>query len=184
MRISDWSSDVCSSDLFETMAYQTGRDYIVEIVPRAAAPTRAVGAPQSGAGTVADPLEPRYTGKPVTFDFQNIAVRTVMKLIADESDLNIVASDSVVGDVTLRLDNVPWDQALDIVLRTQGLDKRRSGKVGWEAPQVEIDKYEQDKADARIPIGEPAETVTGAHPVNYGHPNGIAKPLTKKDKNT
>src|SRR3546814_530113 len=79
---------------FETMAYQTGRDYIVEIVPRAAAPTRAVGAPQSGAGTVADPLEPRYTGKPVTFDFQNIAVRTVLKLIADESDLNIVASRS------------------------------------------------------------------------------------------
>src|SRR3546814_5784770 len=70
---------------FETMAYQTGRDYIVEIVPRAAAPTRAAGAPQSGAGTVADPLEPRYTGKPVTFDFQNIAVRTVLKLIADES---------------------------------------------------------------------------------------------------
>src|SRR3546814_20886163 len=61
---------------FESMAYQTGRDYIVEIVPRAAAPTRAVGAPQSGAGTAADPLEPRYTGKPVTFDFQNIAVRT------------------------------------------------------------------------------------------------------------
>src|SRR3546814_12603878 len=99
------------------MAYQTGRDYIVEIVPRAAAPTRAVGAPQSGAGTVADPLESRYTGKPVTFDFQNIAVRTVLKPIADESNLNIVAYDSVVGDVTLRLDNVPWDQALDKIGR-------------------------------------------------------------------
>src|SRR3546814_12769591 len=75
------------------------------------------------------------------------AVRTVLKLIADESDLNIVASDSVVGDVTLRLDNVPWDQALDIVLRAKGLDKRRSGNVVWVAPQVEIAKYEKDKAD-------------------------------------
>src|SRR5690606_33219053 len=99
---------------FETMAYQTGRDYIVEVVPRAATPARAVGAPQSAAAsTEADPLERKYTGKPVTFDFQSIAVRTVLKLIADESNLNIVASDSVQGDVTLKLDNVPWDQALD-----------------------------------------------------------------------
>ncbi|GAB3316001.1 type IV pilus secretin PilQ [Luteimonas notoginsengisoli] len=171
---------------FESMAYQTGRDYIVEIVPRASAPARAVGAPQSAArsSSAADPLERKYTGKPVTFDFQNIAVRTVLKLIADESHLNIVASDSVQGDVTLRLDNVPWDQALDIVLQAKGLDKRRSGNVIWVAPQVEIAKYEQDKADARIAIEERAEMVTEYIPVNYGSAEDIAKLLTEESKNS
>src|SRR5690606_20846564 len=169
---------------FESMAYQTGRDYIVEIVPRAATAKRAVGAPQSAAGTAVDPLEPKYSGKPVTFDFQNIAVRTVLKLIADESNLNIVASVSVVGDVTLRLDNVPWDQALGIVLQAKGLDKRRSGNVIWVAPQVEIAKYEQDKADARIAIEERAEMVTEYIPVNYGSAEDIAKLLTEESKSS
>ena len=177
---------VLSTDgAFETMAYQSGRDYIVEVVPRAGAPTRAVGAPQSAASSSAvDPLERKYTGKPVTFDFQNIAVRTVLKLIADESNLNIVASDSVVGDVTLRLDNVPWDQALDIVLQAKGLDKRRSGNVVWVAPQQEIAKYEQDKADARIAIEERAEMVTEYIPVNYGSAEDIAKLLTEESKSS
>ncbi|HZW18512.1 MAG TPA: type IV pilus secretin PilQ family protein [Luteimonas sp.] len=169
---------------FETMAYQTGRDYIVEVVPRAATPARAVGAPQSAAASApADPLERKYSGKPVTFDFQNIAVRTVLKLIADESNLNIVASDSVGGDVTLRLDNVPWDQALDIVLQAKGLDKRRSGNVVWVAPQSEIASYEQAKADARIAIEERAEMVTEYVPVNYGNAEDIAKLLTEESKN-
>ncbi|MGN7726199.1 type IV pilus secretin PilQ [Luteimonas sp. 22616] len=168
---------------FESMAYQTGRDYIVEIVPRAAAPARAVGAPQSAArSSEADPLERKYTGKPVTFDFQNIAVRTVLKLIADESHLNIVASDSVQGDVTLRLDNVPWDQALDIVLQAKGLDKRRSGNVVWVAPQSEIAGYEQAKATARIQLEESAEMVTEYIPVNYGSAEDIAKLLTEESK--
>jgi type IV pilus assembly protein PilQ len=170
---------------FESMAYQTGRDYIVEIVPRAAAPTRAVGAPAAaGRQAGVEPGERTYTGKPVTFDFQNIAVRTVLKLIADESHLNIVASDSVAGDVTLRLDNVPWDQALDIVLQAKGLDKRRSGNVVWVAPQSEIAKYEQDKADARIAIEERAEMVTEYIPVNYGNAEDIAKLLTDESKNS
>lgn len=170
---------------YETMAYQTGRDYIVEIVPRAATAARAVGAPQSAASSsVADPTERKYTGKPVTFDFQNIAVRTVLKLIADESNLNIVASDSVTGDVTLRLENVPWDQALDIVLRAKGLDKRRSGNVVWVAPQSEIAKYEQDRADARIAIEERAEMVTEYIPVNYANAEDIAKLLTDESKSS
>ena len=170
---------------FESMAYQTGRDYIVEIVPRAAAPARAVGAPQSAArSSEADPLERKYTGKPVTFDFQNIAVRTVLKLITDESHLNIVASDSVQGDVTLRLDNVPWDQALDIVLQAKALDKRRSGNVVWVAPQSEIATYEQAKADARIAIEERAEMVTEYIPVNYGSAEDIAKLLTDESKSS
>src|SRR5690606_6465600 len=99
---------------FESMAYQTGRDYVVEIVPRAAgAPDRAMGA-SSAATTVASAgqaAEARpYSGRPVTFNFQDVPVRTVLQLIAEESNLNIVASDTVQGNVTLRLINVPWDQ--------------------------------------------------------------------------
>jgi type IV pilus assembly protein PilQ len=71
----------------------------------------------------------------VTFNFQDVPVRTVLQLIAEESNLNIVASDTVQGNVTLRLINVPWDQALDIVLQAKSLDKRRSGNVVWVAPQ-------------------------------------------------
>lgn len=173
-----------TSGEFESMAYQTGRDYIVEIVPRAAAPQRAMGAarsaPQAQSATTGSAT--RYSGRPVTFDFQNIAVRTVLKLIADESHLNIVASDSVQGDITLRLDNVPWDQALDIVLQAKSLDKRRSGNVVWVAPQAEIAKFEQDKEDARLAIEQRVEMVTEYIPVNYGNAEDIAKLLTDESK--
>lgn len=132
---------------FESMAYQTGRDYIVELVPRTAAPSRAVGSATAVAGTAqkaATAARP-FSGRPVTFNFQDVPVRTVLQLIAEESNLNIVASDTVQGNVTLRLINVPWDQALDIVLQAKQLDKRRSGNVVWVAPQAEIAKFEQDK---------------------------------------
>jgi type IV pilus assembly protein PilQ len=174
---------------FEPMAYQTGRDYVVEIVPRAAAsaPTdRAVGATTTGtaagAQATASDATRMYTGRPVTFDFQSIAVRTVLKIIADEAHLNIVASDTVQGDMTLRLDNVPWDQALDIVLQAKGLDKRRSGNVIWVAPQAEIASAEQARADARIAIEERAEMVTEYIPVNYANAEDIAKLLTEESK--
>ncbi|HJW45647.1 MAG TPA: AMIN domain-containing protein, partial [Lysobacter sp.] len=117
---------------YESMAYQTGRDYIVEIVPRAAGAKRAVGA---ATPTVSGATR-GYAGRPVTFNFQDVPVRTVLQLIAEESGLNVVAADTVQGNVTLRLVNVPWDQALDIVLQAKGLDKRRSGNVVWIAPQA------------------------------------------------
>jgi type IV pilus assembly protein PilQ len=84
--------------------------------------------------------------------------------------------------VTLRLINVPWDQALDIVLQAKGLDKRRSGNVVWIAPQTEIAKYEQDKEDARIALDNRAETVTEYIPINYGNAEDIAKLLTDESK--
>ncbi len=173
---------------FESLAYQTGRDYIVEIVPRAAASTRAVGASTAVATTAqssASDMDPRgYRGRPVTFNFQDVPVRTVLQLIAELSDLNIVASDTVQGNVTLRLINVPWDQALDIVLQAKGLDKRRSGNVVWVAPQAEIAKFEQDKADARLALEERAEMVTEYIPINYGNAEDIAKLLTDESKNS
>lgn len=171
---------------FDPLAYQTGREYIVEIVPRAAAPTRAVGASSAttttGQRVAAAAASRTYTGKPVTFNFQDVPVRTVLQLIAEESGLNIVASDTVLGNVTLRLINVPWDQALDIVLQAKALDKRRSGNVVWVAPQSEIAKFEQDKEDARIAIENRAEMVTEYIPVSYGNAEDIAKLLTDESK--
>ncbi|MEF3083876.1 type IV pilus secretin PilQ [Luteimonas sp. SMYT11W] len=174
---------------FEPMAYQSGRDYIVEIIPRTGAATseRAVGAAstaatmgQAAAATVSDVRA--YSGAPVTFNFQDVPVRTVLQLIADESNLNIVASDSVTGNVTLRLQNVPWDQALDIVLQAKSLDKRRSGNVVWVAPQSEIAAFEQAKEDARLAIEERAEMATEYIPISYGNAEDIAKLLTEESK--
>ena len=172
---------------FESMAYQSGNDYIVEIVPRATpvaaksqAATPAMGAAAMGATSSTATV--RYSGKPVTFNFQDVPVRTVLQLIAEESNLNIVAADTVQGNVTLRLINVPWDQALDIVLQAKSLDKRRSGNVVWVAPQAEIAKFEQDKEDARISLEERAEKVTEYIPINYGNAEDIAKLLTEDSK--
>ena len=170
---------------FEPLAYQSGRDYIVEIVPRSGA--RAVGSAglsatmgQSASTTVSEVRS--YSGAPVTFNFQDVPVRTVLQLIADESNLNIVASDSVVGNVTLRLQNVPWDQALDIVLQAKSLDKRRSGNVVWVAPQSEIAAFEQAREDARLAIEERAEMTTEYIPISYGNAEDIAKLLTDESK--
>jgi len=171
---------------FESMAYQSGNEYIVEVVPRTA-PVAAVkaSAPAMGAaamGQASSTSTVRYSGKPVTFNFQDVPVRTVLQLIAEESNLNIVAADTVQGNVTLRLINVPWDQALDIVLQAKSLDKRRSGNVVWVAPQAEIAKFEQDKEDARISLEERAEKVTEYIPINYGNAEDIAKLLTEESK--
>lgn len=164
---------------FETMAYQTGNEYVVEIVPRAA---QAKAGTAMGQATASNAPVRAYSGRPVTFNFQDVPVRTVLQLIAEESNLNIVASDTIAGNVTLRLINVPWDQALDIVLRAKGLDKRRDGNVVWVAPQDEIAKYEQAKEDARIAIENRAEMITEYIPINYGNSEDIAKLLTEESK--
>ena len=173
---------------FETLAYQSGNEYIVEVIPRAAnanavAATSAQAKPAMGAvamGQLNSASTVRYSGRPVTFNFQDVPVRTVLQLIAEESNLNIVAADTVQGNVTLRLINVPWDQALDIVLQAKALDKRRSGNVVWVAPQTEIAAFEQAKEDARINLENRAETVTEYIPVNYANAEEIAKLLTEE----
>jgi len=166
---------------FESLAYQTGNEYIVEIVPRAA--QSAVGASASSsiaAGSARVAVEPRaYKGRPVTFNFQDVPVRTVLQLIAEESNLNIVASDTVQGNVTLRLVNVPWDQALDIVLRAKGLDQRREGGVVWVAPQPELAKFEQDKENARRAMDDSVDLITDYVQINYHSATAIFKALTE-----
>jgi type IV pilus assembly protein PilQ len=105
--------------------------------------------------------ERTYTGTKVTFNFQDIPVRSVLQLIADVSDLNIVVADSVGGNLTLRLTNVPWDQALDIVMDARNLDMRKNGNVLWIGPTQEIAAREQEllKAQQDRRILEPLQTV-------------------------
>lgn len=164
---------------FESMAYQSGNEYVVEITPRQA--VAASGAiTGSTVARAADTLAQRgYSGRPVTFNFQDVPVRTVLQLIAEESNLNVVASDSVQGNVTLRLVNVPWDQALDIVLRAKGLDKRRDGSVIWVGPQTELAKFEQEKEDARIAIENREDLITDYVQINYHSATAIFKALTE-----
>ncbi|HET7662627.1 MAG TPA: type IV pilus secretin PilQ [Rhodanobacteraceae bacterium] len=119
-----------------------------------------------------------YTGSRVTFNFQNIPVRAALQLIAQYSHLNLVAADSVQGSVTLNLDNVPWDQALDVILRAKGLDKRRNGNVIWVAPQQELANYEQDLAQARLKAANSAPLVAAYIPISYGKAKDIAQLLS------
>ncbi|WP_245593734.1 type IV pilus secretin family protein [Arenimonas malthae] len=169
---------------FESMAYQTGNEYVIEVTPKRAAPAAVVaGAPGRAAGAVAGDAEAkRYSGRPVTFNFQDVPVRTVLQLIAEESGLNVVAADTVQGNVTLRLINVPWDQAMDIVLRAKQLDKRRDGNVIWVAPQKEIAEFEKAVADARIANEEREPLITEYIPINYGNAEEIASLLTEDSK--
>lgn len=163
-----------TSGAFETMAYQTGSEYVLEVSPREERMEQRT--------RIGQREEVVYSGRPVTFNFQDIPVRTVLQLMAEESELNIVASDSVGGNVTLRLVNVPWDQALDIVLRARQLDKRRDGNVIWVAPQSELAAYEQAREDARIAMEDRAELITEYIPINYGRAEDIASLLTDESR--
>lgn len=154
----------------DVSAYQNGTEYVVEVAPKKPSPTAA--------GKAAKGQEPTYSGSRLTFNFQDIPVRSALQLIADEAKLNLVASDSVGGSVTLRLVNTPWDQALDVILRAKGLDKRRSGNVIWIAPQAELASYEQSLADARQKAEDNAELVADYIPISYGKAEDIAKLLT------
>ncbi|AMJ56105.1 MULTISPECIES: type IV pilus secretin PilQ family protein [Stenotrophomonas] len=164
---------------FDSLAYQTGNEYVVEITPRKADVATGAVTSKTVAQAAATVAARGYSGRPVTFNFQDVPVRTVLQLIAEESNLNVVASDTVQGNVTLRLVNVPWDQALDIVLRAKGLDKRRDGGVVWVAPQPELAKFEQDKEDARIAIDNRSDLITDYVQINYHSATAIFKALTE-----
>ena len=111
----------------------------------------------------------RYKGEKLSLNFQDIEVRSVLQLIADFTDLNLVASDTVSGRITLRLQNVPWDQALDIILRNKGLDKRRAGNVLMVAPAAEIAAREKQELDNRRQIQELAPLRTEFIQVLYAN---------------
>lgn len=166
------------SGTYKPMAFQSGNEYVLEVAPSGTADASG-SARTARSRAIANVDEaPKYTGKPVTFNFQDVPVRTVLQLIAEETGANLVASDSVSGNVTLRLVNVPWDQALDIVLRARGLDKRRDGNVLWVAPQKELADYELAVNQARIAVENSSEMITAYLPVSYANANDVKTLLT------
>lgn len=116
-----------------------------------------------------------YTGEKLSLNFQDIDVRSVLQLIADFTDLNLVASDTVAGNITLRLQNVPWDQALDLVLKTKGLDKRKVGNVLLVAPADEIAARERQELESKKQVAELAPLRRELIQVNYAKASDMAQ---------
>ena len=129
-----------------------------------------------------NPFKPRaaqsYTGKKISLDFQDIEVRRVLQLLADFTGINMVAADTVQGNITLRLKDVPWDQALDIILKTKNLDKRRNGNVIWIAPVAELIKAEEEEAKAIAQSIKLAPLQTEYIQLNYAKAADIEKLIT------
>ncbi|ARN74208.1 type IV pilus secretin PilQ [Oceanicoccus sagamiensis] len=140
---------------FDYLAYQTDNEYVVSVKP-----------------LTAEELELKkkefaYVGDKLSLNFQDIEVRAVLQLIADFTSLNLVASDTVSGRITLRLQNVPWDQALDLVLKTKGLDKRQNGNVLMVAPAAEIAERERQEIENNKQIEELAPLQTEYIRIRY-----------------
>jgi type IV pilus assembly protein PilQ len=150
-------------DDYEQIAYQAGSTFTIEIQP-VTAEEKARAARE----------KPEYTGERLSLNFQDIEVRSVLQLIADFTDLNIVVSDSVDGNITLRLQNVPWDQALDIILKSKGLDKRRTGNVMRIGPAQEIAEQERIALESQQQQKELAPLRTDFLQVNYAKATEIA----------
>ena len=128
--------------------------------------------------TAAERLRPKYTGKKMTFDFQDADVHNVLRIIAEVSNLNIVAGDDVRGKITLRLKNVPWDQALDIILNSRGLGKQIIGNVLRIAPKAVLKKEVQEKVATKRVVEKLEPRITKYIPINYT----TAKDLSSKIK--
>lgn len=157
---------------FQELAYQSDSVFTVEIAP-------VVVAEKDTAPTLFSP-DRDYTGERLTLSFQDIETRAVLQLLADVSGRNIIVSDSVAGNVTLRLQNVPWDQALDIVLATKGLDMRENGGVIIVAPADEIASREKADLEARKDIRELEPLLSEFLQVNYAKAADLAELMKGK----
>lgn len=156
---------------YDHLAYQSDNLLTIELKPLSRQEQEAAQKEKFG-----------FTGERLSLNFQNIEVRAVLQLIADFTGLNMVASDSVTGSVTLRLKNVPWDQALDIILKSKGLGMRKDGNVIMVAPQQEIAAREKLELEASKQVEELAPLQTEFLQVNYAKANDLAT-LIKADKN-
>lgn len=148
---------VKASGEYDYLAYQADNEYVVSVKPL----TR-------------QELEEKrsqfaYTGEKLSLNFQDIEVRNVLQIIADVTGLNLVASDTVQGSITLRLDNVPWDQALDLILKTKGLDKRQVGNVLMVAPAAEIAERERQELETKKQLEELAPLRTEYIRIRYAN---------------
>jgi type IV pilus assembly protein PilQ len=160
-----------TTDQYDHLAYQADTLFTVEVRPLSRAEQEAQRREQFG-----------YTGERLSLNFQNIEVRAVLQLIADFTGLNLVASDTVRGNVTLRLRNVPWDQALDIILKARGLGMRQSGNVMMVAPHEEIAARERLELESQKQVEELAPLRTEFVQINYAKASDLAQ-LIRTDKN-
>ncbi len=138
---------------WEHSAYQADNRFIVEVKKVVEDPNRLV--------------RPGFVGEKLSLNFQNVEVRSVLQVLADFTGLNIITSDSVAGNLTLRLKDVPWDQALDIILRSKGLDMRKDGNVVWIAPRDELATREKLALESRSQIADLEPTQTESFQLNY-----------------
>jgi type IV pilus assembly protein PilQ len=141
---------------WEHSAYQTDNRFIIEVKQIVEDPNKLVQGSRPG-----------YQGEKISLNFQNVEVRAVLQVLADFTGLNIITSDTVSGSLTLRLKDVPWDQALDIILQAKGLDKRKSGNVVWIAPRDELATREKLALEARQQIAELEPVHTESFQLNY-----------------
>lgn len=152
-------------------AYQVNKQFIVDIFPLTEEEIKQAKLKKAV-----------YTGKLISLNFQNIPVRSVLQLLADFTGTNMVVSDDVKGDITLRLNNTPWDQALDIILQTNSLDKRRKGNILMIAPASELVKREKEELRSQQEVTNLAPLRSELLQLNYAKASDIATLL--KDKNT
>jgi len=161
---------ISASGQFDHIAYQADEKLTIDIKPIV---------------KVADTKQKKrkfgYTGERLSLNFQNIEVRAVLQLLADFTGINMVTSDTVSGNLTLRLKNVPWDQALDIVLKTKGLAKRQSGNVMLVAPSEEITAREKLELEASKQIIELAPLESQTIQINYAKAEELSELFKKKD---
>jgi len=155
--------DLSIKGKFDYKYDQSGNLFIVEVSP----PLRT---------TKADAPK-KYKGKPISLNFQDVPVRTVLQLIADFNKLNLVTTDSVGGNITLRLDGVPWEQALDTVLKVKGLDKRLDNNILLVAPAAEIASQEKQQLENKQKVADLAPLVTEYVQINYAKAPDMAKLL-------
>lgn len=142
--------------LWEHNAYQSDTQFVVEVKPVREDPNKLVQGSQQG-----------YKGEKLSLNFQNIDVRSVLQVIADFTNLNIITSETVTGNLTLRLRDVPWDQALDIVLQAKGLDMRKNGNVIWIAPRDELATKEKLDLESRQTVSDLEPLRTESIQLNY-----------------
>jgi len=151
--------------LWEHSAYQSDSQFVVEVKPQKVDPTKLTQGPG-------------YSGQKLSLNFQNIEVRALLQVIADFTNFNVITSDSVTGAVTLRLQDVPWDQALDIILQAKGLGMRKTGNVLWIAPRDEISAKEKLELESIVALQNLEPVRTQSFQMNYTKAAEIAASLT------
>jgi type IV pilus assembly protein PilQ len=157
---------VTPKGLWEHNAYQSDNQFVLEVKQVVESPNKLVQGSRAG-----------YQGEKLSLNFQNVDVRSVLQVIADFTNFNIITSDTVGGNLTLRLKDVPWDQALDIILQAKGLDMRKNGNVIWIAPRDELAMKEKQELESKQQISDLEEIRTESFQLNYQKAEDVQKQL-------